>query len=73
VATEHRAHITRWFYELSPQMHAGLARMYVDDPRFAATYDDVEPGLAQYVSEAILALYPSASSESSESSESSGS
>jgi MerR family transcriptional regulator, thiopeptide resistance regulator len=64
VATEHRAHISRWFYEVSPQMHAGLAQMYVDDPRFAATYDDVEPGLARYVREAILALYPSESTES---------
>ncbi len=44
----------------------GLARMYVDDPRFAATYDDIEPGLARYVSEAILALYPSDSTESTE-------
>jgi DNA-binding transcriptional MerR regulator len=64
VAAEHREHITRWFYELSPQMHAGLARMYVDDPRFAATYDDVEPGLARYVSDAILALYPSGTDDS---------
>jgi hypothetical protein len=31
--------------------------MYVADPRFTATYDDLAPGLAQYVSEAILALY----------------
>jgi MerR family transcriptional regulator, thiopeptide resistance regulator len=68
VATEHREHISRWFYEVSPQMHAGLARMYVDDQRFAATYDAVEPGLARYTSEVILALYPSDSSESSESS-----
>jgi DNA-binding transcriptional MerR regulator len=68
VATEHREHISRWFYEVSPQMHAALARMYVDDQRFAATYDAVEPGLARYTSEAILALYPSESSESSESS-----
>jgi MerR family transcriptional regulator, thiopeptide resistance regulator len=67
VATEHRGHITRWFYDVSPQMHAGLARMYVDDPRFAATYDDVEPGLARYVSEAILALYPSEPEGSTES------
>jgi len=73
VATEHREHIARWFYEVSPQMHAGLARMYVDDPRFAATYDDVEPGLARYVSEAILALYPSEADGSTESHGSSGS
>jgi DNA-binding transcriptional MerR regulator len=73
VATEHREHISRWFYDVRPQMHAGLARMYVDDPRFAATYDDVEPGLARDVSAAILALYPSESTESRASHGSSGS
>jgi hypothetical protein len=31
--------------------------MYVADPRFTATYDAIEPGLAAYVSEAVQALY----------------
>jgi DNA-binding transcriptional MerR regulator len=56
-AVAHREHISRWFYEVTPEVHQGLAQMYVADPRFTATYDDVAPGLAQYVSEAILALY----------------
>jgi hypothetical protein len=29
--------------------------MYVADPRFAATYEKVEPGLASYVRDAIVA------------------
>jgi hypothetical protein len=56
-AVAHREHISRWFYEVTPEVHQGLAQMYVADPRFTATYDDLAPGLAQYVSEAILALY----------------
>lgn len=50
-----RAHITRWFYEVSPGMHRGLGDMYAADPRFAKTYDDVEPGLAAYLRDAIHA------------------
>jgi hypothetical protein len=32
---------------------AGLGRMYVEDPRFTATYDRVSPGLAEYYREAM--------------------
>jgi hypothetical protein len=32
-----------------------MARLYVTDPRFTATYDEVEPGLARYVHDAIMA------------------
>ena len=35
--------------------HAGLARMYVADPRFTAYYDDqVQPGAAEFLRDAIL-------------------
>ena len=34
-ATAHRDHISRWFYEVTPEVHQGLAEMYVADPRFA--------------------------------------
>lgn len=61
-ARAQREHMTRWFHDVSPEMHQGLARMYVDDPRFAAHYDDLRAGLARYVSDAILALYPASSS-----------
>ena len=55
VAEAHRAHIDRWFYDLGYPMHRGLAAMYVADARFTKTYDDREPGLAQYVHDAIQA------------------
>lgn len=52
VAERHRQHIERWFYPCAPAMHAGLGQMYVDDPRFAATYEAVRPGLAAYARDA---------------------
>jgi DNA-binding transcriptional MerR regulator len=38
------------------QAFAGLGRMYVEDPRFTATYDRVSPGLAEYYRDA-MAVY----------------
>jgi len=55
VAEEHRQHISRWFYDCPPEMHAGLGRMYVEDERFTAHYEQIAPGLAQYVSTAVQA------------------
>jgi hypothetical protein len=55
LAEEHRAHISRWFYDCSKEIHRGLGDMYVDDPRFTANYDAVAPGLAVYVRDAIRA------------------
>src|SRR6266581_2439755 len=33
----------------------GLAQMYVADPRFTKLYEDIAPGLAQYLHDAIVA------------------
>jgi MerR family transcriptional regulator, thiopeptide resistance regulator len=52
---EHREHISRWFYDCSPQLQRGLAEMYVADDRFRGTYDDRAPGLADWLHDAILA------------------
>lgn len=52
---EHRRHIDDNFYDCSEQMQRNLASMYVQDARFTAHYDDREPGLAQYVHDAIHA------------------
>ena len=54
-AERHRQHIRENFYGCGYPMHECLARIYVGDPRFTANYDSVEPGLAQYVHDAILA------------------
>ena len=50
-----RQHLSRWFYDCSPQFHRNLGDMYVADPRFTKTYEDQEPGLAQYTRDAIHA------------------
>jgi hypothetical protein len=47
--------IDTWFYPCSHQMHAGLAEMYLADPRFTATYEKIHVGMAQYVHDAIIA------------------
>ena len=49
----HRDVIDRWFYPCSIEMQASLGEMYVADPRFAATYERVQPGLATFVRDAI--------------------
>ena len=54
-AEQHRLHIEQRFYDISPDVHRGLADMYVADPRFTKTYEDLAPGLAAYVRDAIHA------------------
>lgn len=54
-AEAHRVQIETWFYDLTHDFHRGLADMYVADPRFTKTYEDIAPGLAAYVRDAIHA------------------
>ena len=54
-AEAHRAHIGDRFYDLDHEFHRSLGTMYVCDERFAATYEALAPGLAQYVRDAIHA------------------
>lgn len=54
-AEAHRASITNWWYQCSYDMHAGLAAMYVADERFNEFYESMQPGLALYVHDAIIA------------------
>lgn len=49
---KHYAHIGH-FYEVSKERYSGLGKMYVDDPRFAAYYENYRPGLAIFLHEAI--------------------
>lgn len=55
LAEAHRRHIERWFYPCSHALHAGLAAMYTDDPRFSAYFDARGAGLATFVRDAIVA------------------
>ena len=52
IAERHRQHTTRWFYPCAPELHGSIAQMYVDDPRFQATYEAIHPGLAAYARDA---------------------
>jgi DNA-binding transcriptional MerR regulator len=54
-AEQHRLHIHSRFYDLTPELHRNLGDMYLADPRFTKNYEDVAPGLAQYVRDAIHA------------------
>lgn len=53
LAARHRAGISR-FYDCSDDMHVCLAQMYLADERFTRYYDDIEPGLAQFVHDIIV-------------------
>jgi MerR family transcriptional regulator, thiopeptide resistance regulator len=55
LAEAHRQHLIRWFYDCGYPAHRGLAELYVSDPRFIATYDEIAPGFSWYVHDAILA------------------
>lgn len=55
LAEEHRQQITRWFYDCSLEIHRGIGDMYASDPRFSATYDEVSPGLAPWLRDAVSA------------------
>jgi len=51
----HRRQISERFYDCSHEMHRSLGEMYVADPRFRATYEAIEPGLSEWVRDAITA------------------
>lgn len=55
LAEAHRLHISKWFYDCSKEMHAGLGQMYVADVRFKENIDKAGDGLAEYLSAAIAA------------------
>lgn len=54
LAEQHRASINRYF-DCSYSQQVLIAKSYVADPRFTAHYDEREPGLAQWIHDAILA------------------
>lgn len=51
----HRQWLCFFWPQYDKEAHAGLARMYVQDERFTAYYDQDQPGLAQFLCDAILA------------------
>jgi DNA-binding transcriptional MerR regulator len=55
LAERHRQHLSTWFHDVPPEMHRGLAELYLADPRFAEHYDRIAAGLAAYLSAVIIA------------------
>ena len=54
LAARHRASIEQ-FYDCGDDMHRCLVQMYRADERFTRYYDEVEPGLAQYLHDIVVA------------------
>ncbi|BAE86029.1 MerR family transcriptional regulator [Desulfitobacterium hafniense] len=50
----HRQWLTYSWPSYSKEAHAGLAQMYVDDPRFTAYYDEKQPGAAEFLRDAVF-------------------
>lgn len=53
-AALHRQWLTFYWDSYNPQAHAGVAQMYVDDPRFTEYYDKDQPGTAAFLRDAVL-------------------
>ena len=50
----HREWLSCYWPEYSKEAHAGVAKMYVDDERFAAYYDKIALGTAEFLRDAVL-------------------
>ena len=55
IAELHRQWLSFSWASYTPQAHAGVAQMYVADPRFTAYYDKEQPGCAAFLRDAVLA------------------
>ena len=49
----HRKWITLCWGDYSPEAHANLTQMYVDDERFRSYYDKEQPGSAEFLRDAV--------------------
>ena len=54
-AQQHRLHMQRWFFDITPELHRQLGDRYLADPRFTKNYEEIRAGMAQYVRDAIHA------------------
>jgi DNA-binding transcriptional MerR regulator len=55
LAEEHRQHIDRWLHDCGYETHRELAQVYRANERLGRNYDDMAPGLSQYIHDAIIA------------------
>ena len=63
LAEEHRAHISKWFYNLPLEFYANMASIWVNDPRFTKNIDKPKRGLAAYKYAAVQALVAASKSK----------
>ncbi len=52
----HKQWLCFYWNEYSKEAHIGVTQMYVDDPRFTAYYDQIAPGCATFLRDAV-AIY----------------
>lgn len=50
----HKKWLSFYWPDYSKEAHAGLAQMYVEDERFKAYYDQEQPGLTEFLRDAIF-------------------
>lgn len=50
----HRQWLSFYWDSYTKEAHAGIAQMYVDDERFTAYYDKEQPGMAEFLRDAVL-------------------
>lgn len=55
LAERHRRHTDHWFHDCDHDAHRELAQQYRANRRRGRNYDDMVPGLSQYVHDAIVA------------------
>ncbi len=53
VCAMHKEWLCYSWNHYSKQAHLGLAQMYVADPRFKKYYDDIAPGCAEFLRDAL--------------------
>ncbi|MEM1153124.1 MAG: MerR family transcriptional regulator [Pseudomonadota bacterium] len=56
IVERYRLHNCRWYYELSPQMHASLADMWEFDDRYSKNIDRFAPGLTAWLAKSVRAV-----------------
>jgi len=54
VCKMHKKWLSYYWKNYSKEAHMGLAQTYVDDPRFRKYYDDIAPGCAEFLRDAIM-------------------
>ena len=53
VSEMHKKWLCFYWKDYSKEAHRGLAQAYVEDPRFRKYYDDIAPGCAEFLRDAI--------------------